>query len=456
MIASLMRAVDSSPQRSSGPLTLYPCPLPASRQRVDGHGDQQHEARDRRTSCPSSGPSSPSPLSIDAMTSAPSTADLMCPRPPNSDVPPMTAAAIEYRRIWPPPALGVDRAQARGQDDAAERRHRRADREHDDLDPVHVDARAPRRLGVAADRVDVAAERRPVEHEGPEQEEHREHDEHVRDAAVLVRDGHDDRADQRAGPRRAARSARPARSAARPCPRATCAETSTAGVHRRRRRAARSTTSPAQEVVGEADDDVVLQRDRAAVADQQQHDAVPGEQAGQRHDERRYPDLRDEQAVQRRRSPRPASDRDDDRRDGADLVAVGEQQQRASDAGHAADVADRQVDLPQQQDEDDAHADRRVGRGLDDQVDEVPRRQEVRSFWRLEDDRDDDQADDDRQRAEVAAADALPPAAGVRRRRRPAGAAPTARRARSRGLGGAVLMRPPPRSGRAPSRACRR
>jgi hypothetical protein len=43
-------------------------------------------------------------LSIDAMTSAPSTADLMCPRPPNSDVPPMTGAAIEYRRIWPPPA----------------------------------------------------------------------------------------------------------------------------------------------------------------------------------------------------------------------------------------------------------------------------------------------------------------------------------------------------------------
>src|SRR4051812_50153326 len=52
---------------------------------------------------PELSPRRPSPLSIDAMTSAPSTADLMWPRPPNSDVPPMTAAAIEYSRMVPPP-----------------------------------------------------------------------------------------------------------------------------------------------------------------------------------------------------------------------------------------------------------------------------------------------------------------------------------------------------------------
>jgi hypothetical protein len=40
-----------------------------------------------------------------AMTSAPSRADLMWPRPPKSDVPPITAAAIEYSRIAPPPAF---------------------------------------------------------------------------------------------------------------------------------------------------------------------------------------------------------------------------------------------------------------------------------------------------------------------------------------------------------------
>ena len=55
--------------------------------------------------------------------------------------------------------VGVDRAQARGEHDAADRRHERADREAGDLDPVDVDARAPRGLGVAADRVDVAPER---------------------------------------------------------------------------------------------------------------------------------------------------------------------------------------------------------------------------------------------------------------------------------------------------------
>jgi hypothetical protein len=53
---------------------------------------------------PELSPSRPNPLSIEAMTSAPSTADFTCPRPPNSEVPPITGAAIEYRRICPPPA----------------------------------------------------------------------------------------------------------------------------------------------------------------------------------------------------------------------------------------------------------------------------------------------------------------------------------------------------------------
>src|SRR3954452_1739122 len=94
------------------------------------------------------------------------------------------------------------------------------------------------------------------------------------------------------------------------------------------------------------------------------------------------------------------------------VVLVGEGQQRDDPPRHTADVADRQVDLAQQQHEDDPHADGREGGRLDDEVDEVASGEEVRVL-RLEDDPDDDQADDDRQRAQLAGLDADPPAAGV-------------------------------------------
>ena len=68
--------------------------------------------------------------------------------------------------------------------------------------------------------------------------------------------------------------------------------------------------------------------------------------------------------------------------------------------------------LAEQQDEDDPYPEDGVRRRLDDQIDEVPRREEVRVLA-LEDDRDDDQADDDRQRAELALLDVGDPAAGV-------------------------------------------
>ena len=89
------------------------------------------------------------------------------------------------------------------------------------------------------------------------------------------------------------------------------------------------------------------------------------------------------------------------RASGEHVVVVGEGQQGDEHARHAADEADRQVDLPQQQHEDDPHADGREGGRLDDEVDEVAGGEEVRVL-RLEDDRDDDQPDDDRQRAELA------------------------------------------------------
>ena len=44
-------------------------------------------------------------MSIESITSAPRIAAFIVPRPPNSDVPPITAAAIGYSSAWPPPVL---------------------------------------------------------------------------------------------------------------------------------------------------------------------------------------------------------------------------------------------------------------------------------------------------------------------------------------------------------------
>ena len=98
----------------------------------------------------------------------------------------------------------VDRAQPRGEHDAADGRHQRADREAGDADPVDVDARAPRRLGVAADRVDVAPEARAPQDVGPEDEQHADEHGDVRQAAILVDDVDDERQrdEQAADPQR--------------------------------------------------------------------------------------------------------------------------------------------------------------------------------------------------------------------------------------------------------------
>ncbi len=141
--------------------------------------------------------SRPRPLSIIAITIAPSTALFIEPRPPNRLVPPITAAAIEYSRIAPPPV------------DVSTELSREASTMPPSAaivlqimnttirTPVDVDAGSPGRLGVAADRVDVAPEARAQGHERP-QEVGPEHDQrHVRKAAVGVGDRHDDEAGQR-------------------------------------------------------------------------------------------------------------------------------------------------------------------------------------------------------------------------------------------------------------------
>src|SRR5664279_1455900 len=86
------------------------------------------------------------------------------------------------------PAAGVDihRGEARGEHDAAERRHRARDHEHHELDPRDVDARPARRFGVSANGVNVATERRPRRNEVPEGVQHENDHECKRKTAIGI------------------------------------------------------------------------------------------------------------------------------------------------------------------------------------------------------------------------------------------------------------------------------
>ena len=111
------------------------------------------------------------PFGIIAITSAPTMASRGLPRPPNSDVPPMTAAATENSRMLPWPEAGLRAAGEVGEEQAADRRHARAEREAADLDPVDRHAGAPRGFDVAADGVQVPSPGGPGEQD---REEHHE------------------------------------------------------------------------------------------------------------------------------------------------------------------------------------------------------------------------------------------------------------------------------------------
>ncbi len=87
-------------------------------------------------------------------------------------------------------------------------------------------------------------------------------------------------------------------------------------------------------------------------------------------------------------------------------------QEGHDDAADGAHVGDREVDLADQQDEDDADREGGDGRHLEQEVGEVPFREEC-VVQGTEHDRDDDEGDDDRQGAELATADTLPPSSCV-------------------------------------------
>ena len=256
----------------------------------------------------------------------------------------MTAAAIGYSSAWPPPVLvSTDRRREASTMPPSTAMNEQK-REAGDLHAVDVDARAPRRLGVAADGVDVAAEARAVEDVGPEQEQGADQQRRVRDAAVLV--GHGDHDHQRARDADDPERDDQHRVGAQP----GLASATAAARAARRRRSPRATITSTHETPGarkslaSADDEVVLQDHRALAADQQQHDAVPRQQSGERDHERGHADLGDDQAVQRA-DREPGAEHDHEHERGRQHVAVRRQQDRGQHAADARHEADREVDL---------------------------------------------------------------------------------------------------------------
>ena len=94
------------------------------------------------------------------------------------------------------------------------------------------------------------------------------------------------------------------------------------------------------------------------------------------------------------------AERDEDAEPARVVATVGELQLGRGQRGNAAQKADRQIDLRDQQHEDDTERDHRHARHLEDDVHEVRRREEVRRGEAEERD-DEDLADDDRQDAEI-------------------------------------------------------
>ena len=162
-----------------------------------------------------------------------------------------------------------------------------------------------------------------------------------------------------------------------------------------------------QDVVGDVVDLLVLDPDHALRPERLQDHSLPDEQAGERDHEGRHAEEGDERSLGR--SDRTAyRERGKDRDQARVLVTRARQLQLGNDdARDAADVADREVDLADQEHEDDADRDDGHARHLLDQVREVDRAEEDAGL-RGEEDGDRDQADDHRQAADFTCPERVP------------------------------------------------
>ena len=196
-----------------------------------------------------------------------------------------------------------------------------------------------------------------------------------------------------------------------------------------------------------------------------QHQTVADQETRQGHDERREPQASDQGALygsENRAEEKACDDGRPPRPFGGDRLDQLDCDRRTA----SADVADRQVDLTQDERKPFGHREHHEHGALLEQVDQVPWRQ-VEVAWadRLKHQRDDHQADDDREHAAVPAANSRTPCPdvfpqGLRRERgRKLGRDGLRRRGQvGRGLGvaQALLMRARHRCGSALLWSCTR
>ncbi len=178
------------------------------------------------------------------------------------------------------------------------------------------------------------------------------------------------------------------------------------GVHPAHDRRDDPTGRVREEVVGGVVDHLVLDDDDALFLDRLLDHALPDLVAREGDDEGRDADERYEGALERPdRSTRGNGEQDG--HEPRDLMPGLRQRHLGDDHPRdAADVADREVDLADQEDEDDAVGEQRHTGHLRDDVAEVAGAEEVVGLER-EEGRDDDQPDQHRPAAEVPGADVV-------------------------------------------------
>ena len=125
--------------------------------------------------------------------SAPNSVPRIEPRPPNSEMPPITTAVMAWRLKSVVDRRGRDRAVAADRDpggEAGDQARQRVDRDQHALD---ADAGKLGRVGIVAHGIDVAAEGGVVEHvpEHDIEQHHRDHAERDDRAADLEADAED-------------------------------------------------------------------------------------------------------------------------------------------------------------------------------------------------------------------------------------------------------------------------
>src|SRR4029450_3236748 len=194
----------------------------------------------------------------------------------------------------------VDRVGPADGDDAADGGHERADDEARDADPVDRDTGAAGRLGIAADRVDVPAVRGPAQHERPDDQEERDDRDDDRD--TLDRDdrrvdgpflGQDRGRHQNKHGEAADSQEHDAERVGHQTARSAAADPVELDERVADHHDDRQDPAPkdGHVAVGQLQDEGVPDGDVDAAAEQDEQDALEGEERGQRDDERRNADL---------------------------------------------------------------------------------------------------------------------------------------------------------------------